>query len=188
MALKKLIENGYGQLELNLVAFRRDGRIAAQCKLDADDFADRPAENGMLLAVDELNRSVKLPVDGSLPIALNYTTEHMYDERDLYSLSKFCLNIKDGFYPRLGYLAIGDKFTSNCICADSTEFADLDALKKATGELYGGACAEGYIKVSATKPTFGPVLRVIKRYTMPDGQFGIKFQCVETNAVAPAST
>ena len=81
MAIKRLVVDGYGQLELNNVAFRRDGRIEAQCALDATDFADTVAENGMLLAVDNVTRTVKFATDDSLPIALNYTTEHMYDER-----------------------------------------------------------------------------------------------------------
>ena len=81
MALKRMAINGYGQVELNQVAFRRDGRIEAQCALDATDFATAPAENGMLLAVDNVTRTVKLPKYASLPLALNYTAEHIYDER-----------------------------------------------------------------------------------------------------------
>ena len=37
--MARLTKSGYGQVELNNVAFRRDGRIEAQCKLDATDFA-----------------------------------------------------------------------------------------------------------------------------------------------------
>lgn len=32
MALQKITKDGYGQLELNLVAFPRDGRVVAQYK------------------------------------------------------------------------------------------------------------------------------------------------------------
>lgn len=183
MALKRFTIDGYGQLELNNVAFRRDGRIEAQCALDATDFADVPAENGMLLAVDNINRVVKFATDASLPIALNYTTEHMYDERTP-GLKNFKLDIADGFYPRLGYLAVGDKFTTNCISYDSTSdatFTGDEAFKTAldniaTTKLYGGIAEDGSIKVSATKPTAGPVLLVVAKTTMPDGQLGIKFQ------------
>ena len=81
MALKRFVIDGYGQLELNQVAFPRDGRIEAQCAL-GEDFAEVPAENGMLLAVDNINRIVKVPTsDEKFPIALNNTTQHMYDER-----------------------------------------------------------------------------------------------------------
>ena len=54
MAFKRFVIDGYSQLELNQVAFRRDGRVEAQCALDDTDFASVPAENGMLLAVTEL--------------------------------------------------------------------------------------------------------------------------------------
>lgn len=180
MAVKRLLIDGFGQIELNQVAFRRDGRIEAQCALGAD-FDEVAAENGMLLAVDNINRVVKFPVAGEVfPIALNYSTEHLYDER-ARGLKNFRL-MKGEFYPRLGYLAVGDKFTTNCLCADDAEFADIDAVKEAyEGEtmLYGGISEMGAIKVSATKPTEGPVLLAVKGTgagSMPDGQFAIKFQ------------
>lgn len=182
MSLKRLVIDGYGQIELNQVAFRRDGRIEAQCAL-GDDFADVAAENGMLLAVDNVNRVVKFPVEGEVfPIALNYSTEHMYDDR-ANALKNFHLTQND-VYPRLGYPAVQDKFTTNCLCYDDTEFENDEAVKTAyNGEslLYGGISEIGAIKVSATKPTEGPVLLAVKGTgagSMPDGQFAIKFQVV----------
>lgn len=180
MALKRFEVDGFGQIELNQVAFRRDGRIEAQCALGAD-FDKEAAENGMLLAVDNINRIVKFPVAGEVfPIALNYSTEHMYDERTT-ALRNFHLN-QGEFYPRLGYLAVGDKFTTNCLCFDTDELADEQALMEAyEGEelLYGGISEVGAIKVSATKPAEGPVLLAVRGTgagSMPDGQFAIKFQ------------
>ena len=180
--LKRLIIDGFGQIELNQVAFRRDGRIEAQCAL-GEDFAEVPAENGMLLAVDNIHRIVKFPVAGEkFPIALNYTAEHMYDERTP-GLKNFRLN-QNSFLPRLGYLAVGDKFTTNCVCVADGEYADTEALiasLEADGVIYGGISEIGAIKVSATEPTEGPVLMVVRGTgagSMPDGQFGIKFQVV----------
>lgn len=186
MALKRFVCDGFGQLELNQVAFRRDGRIEAQCALGAD-FADVPAENGMLLAVDNINRVVKYPVAGEkFPIALNYTTEHMYDER-ANALRDFNLK-QNSFYPRLGYPAVGDKWTTNCICYDDGEFANDEELKAAyaadalkAAPLYGGISEIGAIKVSKVAPTEGPVLMAVLGTgagSMPDGQFAIKFQVV----------
>lgn len=181
MAIKRMLIDGHGQVELNQVAFRRDGRIEAQCALDPVDFADMSAENGMILAVDNVSRTIKLPVEGSdLPLALNYTTEHMYDERH-QSLKNFKLDIADGFYPRLGYLAVGDKFITNCIAYDDGEFADEAAIEEAYASLYGTSCENGAILVSATKPESGVVLKAINGTSagsMPDGQFGIKFQVI----------
>ena len=182
MATKRLVISGYGQVELNNVAFRRDGRIEAQCAPNATDFANIPVENGMLLAVDDANRCVKLPVDGSLPIALVYSTEHMYDERTP-GLKNFKLNGSDDFFPRLGYLSVGDKFTTNCIGYNDTEFTNDDALITALGNIgttpvYGGESANGVIVLSATKPTAKVVMKVVKFYTMPDGQKGVKLQVI----------
>ena len=183
MAIKRLTIDGYGQIELNNVAFRRDGRIEAQAKPNATDFSVDKLENGMLLAVDGAKREVKYATNGDLPVALNYSAEHMYDER-ANGLKDFYLNGKDDFLPRLGYLATGDKFTTNCICYDSavdsswaTESAFISALAVcASSTLYGGISAKGAILVSATQPTEGPVLRVIEKTTMPNGKLGVKFQ------------
>ena len=171
---KRLTIDGYGQLELNQVAFRRDGRIEAQCKLaDGIDFV----ENGMILAVDQATRTVKMPGEGDDFLALNYTTEHMYDERLAHGLKHFKLE-KNSFLPRLGYLATGDKFTTNCIAvADDAAVADKatdDEVKAvlATAK-YGKACALGAIELTADKAD--AIVKVVEATTMPDGQFAVKF-------------
>lgn len=179
MAFKRFVIDGYGQLELNNVAFRRDGRVEAQCALDDTDFASVPAENGMLLAVDRINRKVKFPksaVIATCPVALNYTAEHMYDER-ANALKDFKLE-KGSFYPRLGYLSVGDLFTTNCFGYDAA-FADDDAVKAvdlSSTAVYGGISDEGAILLVKSAPSDGPVLKVVEKTTMPDGQFAFKFQ------------
>ena len=187
MALKKITKDGYGQLELNLVAFPRTGRVVAQYKAGTTftgaEGDDKYLENGMLLKVDGANRTVEKaePKAGDI-YALNYTTEHMYDERQ-YALKTFRLNSEKDFLPRLGYLVEGDKYTTNCVCYDDTEFATeeelMTALKKyKETPVYAGACELGYEKLTTTLPEFGPVLRVIEVYTMPDGQFGLKLEAI----------
>lgn len=183
MATKRLVIDGYGQVELNNVAFRRDGRIEAQCAPDATDFATAAVENGMLLAVDNVTRTVKFPTDDSLPVALVYSAEHMYDERTP-GLKNFKLNGTDDFFPRLGYLATGDKWYTNTVCYDDTEFTTEAALISAlqaykTTAVYGGQDATGAVKVTATAPTVGPLLKVIEYGTMPDGQKGVKLQVMK---------
>lgn len=166
MALTKLIERGYGQLELNFAAFRRNGAIEAQCKMaDGIEYL----ENGMLLVVDRANRTVYLPgtegVEG--PIALNYTTEHMYDER-AKALKDFKLD-KNSFLPRLGYIGVADKFTTNTVVyAEGTKPADYK---------YGKPCEtapyQGYIEL--TNEREGAYVQVLAVTDMPDGQVAIKF-------------
>lgn len=185
MAIQRLAIDGYGQVELNNVTFRRDGRIEAQCKLDSASFTKaKPAENGMLYTVDKTTRTIGLPTAATaLPIALHYSSEHMYDERE-DGLKNFCL-VPGTFLPRMGYLTLGDTYTANTISYDAEKFTDDDKLKEActveklkTTPLYATYHTDGTHVVSDTKPTTSPILKVVKGTTMPDGQFGIKFQCI----------
>ena len=174
MADKKLNEGlGYGQIELNQCAFRRDGRIEAQCKIEGADYV----ENGMILAIDNTKREVRYPAASDYMFGLNYTSEHMYDERLVGGL-KYYKTDKDSFLPRLGYLAVGDKFTTNTVVYD-------DALTL-TNAVYGYVKAgdNGYIRLSATEPddaiAGAPLLRVIDaKATMPNGAPAVKFQCIK---------
>ena len=164
MALTKIAKTGYGQLELNFAAFRRNGAIEAQCKMaDGIDYL----ENGMLLVVDRVNRKVCYPGDAEGPIALNYTAEHMYDER-ANALKDFKLD-KGTVCPRMGYIGVADKFTTNTVCYDNT--AEINTYK------YGKPCTtegfKGYIELTNTKE--GAVVEVLEITTMPDGQTAVKF-------------
>ena len=174
MADKKLNDGlGYGQIELNQCAFRRDGRIEAQCKIEGADYV----ENGMILAIDNTKHEVRYPAAGDYMFGLNYTSEHMYDERLVGGL-KYYKTDKDSFLPRLGYLAVGDKFTTNTVVYDDT--------LTLTNAVYGYVKAgdNGYIRLSATKPqdaiADAPLLRVIDaKATMPNGAPAVKFQCIK---------
>lgn len=174
----RIVCDGYGQLELNQVAFRRDGRIEAQCKLDTVDFsAVKPAENGMLLRIDSTARKVYLPDAATDKVLLHYSTEHMYDERTP-GLKNFKL-VPGTFLPRLGYLATGDKFTTNTVSYPKGDtYADEAAFWTAvaacgTIPMYGCPSTDGsiYVTTSATNA----VVRVVKADKMPDGQKAIKF-------------
>ena len=179
MALTRLKINGHGQVEINNCAFRRDGRIEAQCTLDTAFSESKPAENGMLLGVDVVKKVVKYS-DGTLPIALNYSAEHAYNAQKM-GLKDFYL-VPGTFLPRLGYPAVGDKFTTNCVCYDTSEFTDESTLMSAldsvaTTPVYGVASSAGAIQLTKTKPSSGLVL-TSQKGTLPDGQFGVKFQVV----------
>lgn len=173
--------DGYGQLELNQVAFRRDGRVEAQCALDPADFNEYPAENGMLLVIDKKNDLIHYPKDGDTNVVygLNYSAEHLYDERNL-GLKNFRLTPKD-FYPRLGYLSVGDRYTTNAIAYDSEDFDDLDAIQQAISEdrVYAIPCEEGYHKLTDDPGDSPLVLEAVKYTTMPDGSPAVKFLVIK---------
>lgn len=179
MAFTRLAIDGNGQIELNNVAFRRDGRIEAQCKLSV------AAENGMILAVDTAKREVRLPkAEGEdCPLAVVYTSEHIYSNREV-GLKNF-IN-KKGSYPRMGYPAIHDIWTTNTIGYDSSEFTSNDAVVAAIKNagktaLYGKVGAEGVVILTATKPTSGLCFKVATGMgagSMPDGQVGVKLEVI----------
>lgn len=179
MAFTRLAINGNGQIELNNVAFRRDGRIEAQCKLSV------AAENGMILAVDIAKREVRLPkADGEdCPLAVVYTSEHLYSDKKA-GLKNF-IN-EEGSYPRMGYPAIHDIWTTNTIGYDSSEFNSNDAVVAAIKNagkkaLYGKVGAEGVVTLTATKPTSGLCFKVATGMgagSMPDGQVGVKLEVI----------
>jgi len=175
--MARLTIDGYGQLELNHVAFRRDGRVEAQCALSTQCFSSSvPAENGMILRVRKDKKEVCF-ADASAAnqlYALNYTAEHQYDER-LPGLKNFKL-VPGEIYPRLGYLSAGDLFTTNCV--DLGTYADVSAVTSAltSGTVYAGASTNGAIALNSAAPTVGPILQVVKKTTMPDSTIGFQFQ------------
>lgn len=182
MANKRFFNSdGYGQLEINQCAFQKDARIEAQCAPGSVFTTELPLENGMLVAVDKANGIVDLAdVTEYRPIGLVYSAEKIYDSHTP-GLKNFKNDGSSGFYPRVGYLSIGDKFTTNCIAADSATYTNETALKAALAAvtsvpMYGTYTTDlGAIAVSTEVPTAGPVLSVVKKTTMPDGQDAVKF-------------
>lgn len=178
-------EDGYGQIEPNQVTFTRDGRIEAQCALNATDFTNaNPAENGMLLAVDKANNEIVLPTaDTKLPIGLHYSTEHIYNQFTP-GLKNFYM-VPGEFYPRIGFLAIGERFTTNCLCAGigadpddawaTTTAADTALKAYATTPVYGVPSTIGAIELVTEATDTGILLQVVDYTTMADGQTALKF-------------
>lgn len=203
--MAKLIVDGYGQLELNQVAWPRDGRIEAQCALSPEDFNtgvagdEKPfCENGMILVVDNVTRTIRLPkgADENAIFAINYSTEHLYDER-YQNLKDFKLHAQPAaaqkvgagragriwpgydFFPRLGYMSTGDKFTTNTVELGELDYDTVKDGLAAGTKYFGGISDNGYIAVATDAPAVGPVLQVVKATTMPDGQPAFKFQVVK---------
>ena len=181
--MARMTIDGFGQVELNNVAFRRDGRIEAQCALDTTAFTESvPAENGMIVRVKKAEHKITF-ADASAAnqlYALNYTTEHMYDERKPglknFSLSAQKNAIGEDFYPRVGYLAAGDLWTTNCI--DLGAYPSVGAVTSAlaSGEVFGAVGTQGAVVLQDSAPSVGPVIQVIKKTTMPDGQDAFQLQ------------
>lgn len=178
--MARMTISGYGQVELNNVAFRRDGRIEAQCALDTTDFASVPAENGMILRVKKADHKICF-ADASAAnqlYALNYSTEHMYDERKP-GLKNFKLEAVNDFLPRVGYLAAGDLWTTNCVDLGSYASVGAVASALASGAVYAAVGTQGAVVLDSAAPSVGPVIQVIKKTTMPDGQDAFQLQVLK---------
>ena len=110
----------------------------------------------------------------------------MYDDR-ASALKDFALEL-GSFLPRIGYLSVGDKFTTNLVAIDddnATGYANeavlttaLAAATLATTPVYGGVHddAPGIITLSKTTFATGPLFKVTKLTTMPDGQKAVQLQ------------
>lgn len=178
MAYNRFTIDGFGQLELNNVAFRRDGRIEAQCALVPEQ-----AENGMALVVDKVKGQVRFSTGSEEKgiIALHYSAEHVYSNKDI-GLKSFVLK-NDSFLPRMGYLSIGDLFTTNTIGYDTTTFANDGAVKTAvkavkTTPVYATPAKDGSWELVKVAPTSGVVAEVVKETTMPDGQYAVQLRII----------
>ena len=181
--MARMVIDGFGQVELNNVAFRRDGRIEAQCALDTAAFTENvPCENGMILRVKKAEHKITF-ADASAEnqlYALNYSTEHMYDERRP-GLKNFSLSAQKNakgqdFYPRVGYLAAGDLWTTNCVDLGSYANASAVASALASGEVFAAVGTEGAVVLGSSAPSVGPIIQVIKKTTMPDGTDAFQLQ------------
>lgn len=182
-AIKELDKVGYAQLELNQVAFRRDGRIEAQCPL-AEEI--EYIENGMVLVVDPFDRVIRMPVEGGPmptdmdqpvnagPLALHYSSEHMYDNR-ANALKDFKLEA-NSFLPRLGYLSTGDKYTTNAVCHNEENDEILFNKMKNGTHYYAHPYYNGYHLLATEKE--GAFAMAIRATTMPDGQKAVMFQAL----------
>jgi len=183
--MARLSKDGYGQVELNNVAFRRDGRIEAQCALDTAAFGSNDVcENGMILRVKKAEHKIGF-CDASAAnqlYALNYSAEHMYDERKpgLKNFKLVSAAAGEDFLPRVGYLAAGDLWTTNTIDLGSyASVADVVTALNSGDEVFAAAGTDGYATLTSSAPAAGLVLQVIKKTTMPDGQDAFQLQALK---------
>lgn len=177
---------GYGQVEPNHLSAQRNGKIYAQLPADS---ALTLIENGMFLKYDYAagvaNIDGEVAIDGEW--LLVYNEVKTYDARESYK--DFALkaeNAHDGvLVPRLFKTDIGDIFTTNCIGAYGAANAATninDTLTFGTNEDVGDYLIinGGYLTPSATKAANGGMTwKIVKQYTMPDGQGALKIQRVQ---------
>ena len=182
-------EKLYATIELNQVAFPKTGMVVSQTPL-GPKFVEGagkygPCENGMWVVADKAAGVIDAPAAATdSPIGVVYTTEKEYD-REHYGLFRFGRKIA-GDYPRVGIFGLGDTVTTNCLQYDTDDFANDAALEAAlnaigTTPLYVAIAAGSpvpQILKEADIPQAGILAKIVKYYTVPSGQKGVKYQIV----------
>lgn len=164
---------GFGQVEPNHLSAQRTSQIYAQLPANKDI---KVLENGQFAKYDYRNGEVNFTGEGEWMLVFNEVK--LYDEaRESYK--DFALrkeNYTEGIMtPRLFKTNVGDIFTTNCLEKGNTagsatvEMADVKIGDKLTPN------AEGYLAAGEGDLVF----QVVKVYTMPDGQAGVKVQRIK---------
>ncbi len=195
-------EKLYATLELNQVAFPKTGMVVSQTPLDASFTLEAPCENGMWVVADKAAGVIKAPAAATdKPIGIVYTTEKEYDIFH-YGLQTFGRKIA-GDYPRVGLLGIGDTVTTNCLQYDYT--TDFPAVTTAGSEKTSDEVLDEYLSGDLTTTNKAYVIiasgqndvksvprivkalpngytgiygRIVKYYTVPNGEKGVKYQII----------
>lgn len=175
MARKQYTIPAHGVVEHNFLAAEATRQIEAQTKV-ADGI--ETLENGMILFIDRKNMEVVKTADVSAPYLMHSTVR--YYRAGERGLNHFVFNVNnEEELPRLWKLNEGDKFHTNLVSYDSTEFTNDAALETAMAggkTLYGYADGEGMIKVTATENASAKSEYIVTLSTMQDDTKGFFVQ------------
>ena len=165
---------GFGQVEPNHLSAKRNGQIYAQLPA-AKSIA--VLENGMFAKYDYQNNEVNFTGEGEWMLVLNEVK--LYDDAWRESYKDFALQSKNfvggEMVPRLFKTSVGDIYTTNCLAVAGVAGTEVDMGEIALGDKLSPN-ANGYL----AKDGDGTIeFKVVKVYTMPDGQEGVKLQRVK---------
>lgn len=177
---------GYGQVEPNHLSGIVTGQIYAQLPAHVKGTAQGSAdsitqlEQGQFAKYDYAAGEVNFTGEGEFMLV--YNEEKLYDERK-QSHKDFVYKTEDftdkALYPRLIRTYVGDIMTTNTIeVANTSDTAEVGTASLAVGD-YLEISTTGFLTKAKSKPATGIVWKVVKEYTMPDGQPGVKIQRIQ---------
>ena len=163
--MAKITKIGYGQVEPNHLSAQRTGQIYAQ--LPADSSIDK-LENGQFVKYDYASGKVNFTGEGEYMLVLNEVK--LYDERktnkDFVMKKEDCVGGE--MIPRVFKTNIGDIYTTNMIDPEAEITAGTTKLTPKEN---------GILKVATG--TEDMIWKVVKVYTMADGQAAVKLQRIK---------
>lgn len=162
---------GFGQVEPNFLTAQRNGKVWAQLPCNKDI---KVLENGQFVKYDYANGEVNFTGAGEWMLVMNEVK--LYDDFWRESYKDFALvadNYDNGIMvPRVLGTECGDIFTTNCLEGGNTSGK---AVFQGTEEIEEGSVLKindnGYLSLDGTSDI---QYQVVKVYTMPDGQQGVK--------------
>ena len=183
---------GYGQVEPNHLSGIVTGQIYAQLPAQiatttgtGDNAVTTVTpiaqlEQGQFAKYDYANGAVNFTGDGEFMLV--YNEAKLYDERKqhhkdfVYKATDFT----DGkLFPRLIRTYVGDIMTTNTIGVPNTsDSAEVGNVSLSVGDFLE-ISNTGFLTKANAKPQTGIAWKVVKEYTMPDGQPGVKIQRVQ---------
>lgn len=163
-----MLRKGYGQVEPNHLSAQRTGQIYAQLPANKDI---KILENGEFVKYDYANGEVNKTGEGEWMLVFNEVK--LYDGyRETYK--DFAQKVSDSadgkIYPRVFKTNVGDIYTTNMLEKASegkTELTDLEVGDDL------GINNKGYLEKDANSDI---KFKVVKVYTMADGQPAVKVQ------------
>ena len=163
--MAKITKIGYGQVEPNHLSAQRTGQIYAQ--LPADSSIDK-LENGQFVKYDYASGKVNFTGEGEYMLVLNEVK--LYDERktnkDFVMKKEDCVG--GVMVPRVFKTNIGDIYTTNMVDPEAEITAGTTKLTPKEN---------GILKVATG--TEDMIWKVVKVYTMADGQAAVKLQRIK---------
>ena len=200
MGMNRFPLEQYASLELNQVGFPKTGMVVSQTPLGEEFTEENPCENGMWVLADKAVGTIGSAAAATdSPIGIVYTTEKEYDNFH-YGLKTFGHQVA-GDYPRVGILGLGDTVTTNCLQYDDSVFQAVTTpgSEKTSDEVLDDYLSalddtnKAYVVIStkngarACVPEIVKTLpnnyagiygRIVKYYTVPNGERGVKYQIV----------
>ena len=163
--MAKITRIGYGQVEPNHLSAQRTGQIYAQ--LPADSSIDK-LENGQFVKYDYASGKVNFTGEGEYMLVLNEVK--LYDtketNKDFVMKKENCVG--GVMVPRVFKTNVGDIYTTNMIDPEAEITAGTTKLTPKEN---------GILKVATG--TEDMIWKVVKVYTMADGQAAVKLQRIK---------
>ena len=180
---------GFGQVEPNHLSGKRTGQFYAQLPANKDI---KVLENGMFAKYDYAKNEVNFSGAGEWMLVLNevklYDDAHRYYTNGSGMYAGYAMESKNfmngEMVPRLVKTNVGDIYTTNCLAVAGVAGEEVDMGDVKVGD-YLIPNSNGYLAVTteATDENIDDCLtmiwKVVKVYTMPDGQEGVKLQRVK---------